>query len=50
VTSPLRIAGNAISGVTICILGSLGVFLLVTRWREKHRTKNDPTPMQSPLA
>ena len=37
VSSPLRIAGNVITGVASCILCSLGVSVLVMRWREKRR-------------
>jgi len=37
VSSPLRIAGNVITGVASCILCSLGVSVLVMRWKEKRR-------------
>jgi hypothetical protein len=41
-SSPLRIAGNVITVVAVCILCLLGVYLLVKRWQEKRRSNNNP--------
>jgi hypothetical protein len=41
--SPLRIAGNVITGVAVCILCLLGVYLLAKRWQDKRRSKSTPT-------
>jgi len=46
--SPLRIAGNVITGVTVCILCLLGVYLLAKRWQDKRRPKSTPTTTRPP--
>ncbi|MBN2098057.1 MAG: hypothetical protein JW753_00515 [Dehalococcoidia bacterium] len=46
-TSPLRVAGNIVTLVSFCVLCSLGVLLLVNRWRNKRRSRNNPTTPES---
>jgi hypothetical protein len=48
VSSPWRIAGNAITGVMVSILCSLGLYVMARRWREKRRcTRQMPEPGES---
>jgi hypothetical protein len=41
VTSPLRIAGDAVTGVSILVLCSLGIYVLVRMWQEKRKRQEN---------
>jgi hypothetical protein len=50
VTSQLRIAGNVITGATICLLCLVGVFLLIKSCRNKRKARNNSPSPESPHA
>jgi hypothetical protein len=48
--SPLRVAGNVITGVTLCILCLFCVFFLAGRWRSNSKAQNGPRTLEPPRA
>jgi hypothetical protein len=47
-TSPLRTAGNVITGTSIAILCIIGVFLLIRSRRDKRAARNNPHNAEAP--